>query len=255
MKFAITSGSYRLPEFIELQIQQIRVCFGEDTPILICDDHSDQSPRIKAICEREGVTLMESRVKRGHFAGDMVTICNSIPFALAHKATIAVKVSQRFIFRTPAASAVLERVFSDPNIVFALPGKMRPDTLRPGGSAMFTAMPILSDMMAFRANAVDPRMLLEMWRRKCATEHFQWSQWVESLACDWVDQTFAGRSVKMDEFANPTFGQEPMYLRRNQHYKHDYLDLARRHGINGAFELAEWKNIERHAYNPSPVLI
>lgn len=256
LSIAASIGSYKLPEFVELGICQIRACLGHDTPILVVDDRSEQTHRIIEICQKHGVQLVESRVQRGHFAGDMTNTVNAITWARAHECEVAVKLSQRFVFRLPVCRSVIESVFADGLVHFASPGKMSINTLRRGGSPTFAAMPALTDIMLFRAAAVDPQILIDTYRDKCQREKgLPWGQWVEATACDWHDVTFAGHSRKVEEFTNHQPGQEHIYLRRNQDDSGSYRDLARPYGICGEFRLDEWRMLERGMYDPRPMII
>jgi len=49
-QISITIGAYRLVDFVRLNIAQCRLLFP-DSPILISDDLSEESPKMEALAE------------------------------------------------------------------------------------------------------------------------------------------------------------------------------------------------------------
>lgn len=254
MKIAITIGAFLLHDFIHLNIKQCQKCFP-DAPILVSDDQSDRSPAIADISTSLGATYIGSNSRRGHFAGDIVAVLNSLSFAEAHEADIAIKVSQRFVFKNPKCKDVIESYFLDEKYDFAIPGRMDINTLRPGGNAGFSMMPVLTDIMCFRLKACKIHDMCEEYRDKVRTQyHTPAGTFVEAIANDWAHSRFKDRTVFMDDFTKHTPGRPggDLYLRRNQNNPRDYLELARQHNLTGDFRIDEWGKIEGRSYFPRP---
>jgi hypothetical protein len=254
MTIALTISSYLLQDFVELGLRQILKIFP-GSPVLVSDDFSPRSESIADMATTLGATYIVANTRRGHFAGDCQSTGNSISFAQAHNADIAIKVSQRFIFVNPICHGLILRAFEDGKIDFALPGPMPIDTLRPGGSAGFSHFPVLTDLMMFRTSACDTESMVNEYKAKVTNE---WGTptgtFIEALAKQWIDGRFKGRSLLMGEFTKHVNGRSggDLYLRRNQNHQHTYRELARLHGINGDFLLDEWQKIDGAQYWPRP---
>lgn len=251
MKIAFTIGSYRLSDFIKLGIKQIQK-LSPDSPILVSDDRAQESAAIEKIAEEHGCAYLCSRVKRGHFAQDFQAIANALAFAQANDCDVAVKVSQRFIFRKPEAIDVIRKTFEDPNILVATPG--RPST--PGAdraSKGFSNFSILTDIVCIRVGCITPDELIAMYREKVNKGVVPWASFVECAIDNLHSDKFHGRTARIAELTNPT--DEPIYLRRYQAKERQYKDLALGLGFSGCFPLAEWGCIERNKYNPKPMVV
>jgi hypothetical protein len=254
MKVAITIGSFMLPDFVELNIRQCQRVFP-GAPILVSDDLSARSEEIASIGSRLGATCLCANSRRGHFAGDFMAILNSISFAQAHECELAVKVSQRFIFRREEASGALLKCFDGTAMSYGLPGRIAGESIRPGGSMGFALMPVMTDLMVFRVSDCDPEAMSAEYKAKVANE---WGTptgtYIEAIANDWAYGRFKDRTVFMEEFSGHVNGRPggDLYLRRNQNHHSSYLELARENGLRGDFRLDEWVKLEGRGYYPRP---
>jgi hypothetical protein len=251
MRFAFTIGAYRLVSFIHLAAVQLRrLVPGVD--ILISDDPSPETPHIQKLATDLNCSYRGARTRRGHFAADFQSLVNALVFAEACGADVAVKASQRFVFRKPEAIDVLTRAFSNPNILTATPGK---PTVLNGSmpSKGFGQFGTLSDVVAIRVGALSAEQLLHLYRARIIREKVPWASFIECLVDELHSNVFPGRTVKLPELTNPT--QDPIYLRRYQANEQQYRDLALSHGFNGLFPLQEWGQIEHQQYLAKPVVI
>lgn len=253
MRIAFTLGAYRLHDFINLGIHQFRRLCGDnnDCPLLVSDDPSPESARIRETAERFGCAYMGARAQRGHFCGDFQALVNSLAFAEATQADIAVKVSQRFIFRKPEAISVLQKIFENPEIKMATPG--RPNVTN--GNKSFTAFSILTDVVAFRVGAISPQELLTMYRSRIIREKVPWRDFIETTIDELHSNQLAGHTTLIPELTNHTDKADPIYLRRYQNTEAEYRALALSHGFNGSFPTVEWNQLERGAYVCHPTVV
>lgn len=251
-KLAFTISSYRLSDFVKLGLAQLSK-LSPESPVLVSDDRAQESDTIKAIAEQYGATCRCSRVRRGHFSSDFQSIVNSVAFAEAAGADVAIKVSQRFIFRKPESIDVIHKTFSDPNILAATPGRPR---VMPGkgkaanGFGMFS---ILSDVVMIRMGAISPEELLIMYRSRILRERTDWKTFIEGTVDELHSNKFPGRTAKIEELTNPT--GDPIYLRRYQATEWQYRDLAAANGFAGTFPTCEWVQIEQRNYLCRPVVV
>ncbi len=253
MRLAFTIGSYRLHDFIQLGIKQIQK-LSSDSPILISDDPSPESEHIQRIASETGCVYRGAKTRRGHFSADFQAIINSLAFAKAADADVAVKVSQRFIFRKPEAINVIRKLFEDPNIMMATPGQplATNGTRSAKGFSQFT---ILTDVVMFRVGAITPEDLLVMYRARILREKVPWSSFIECAIDSLHGDRFNGRASKIQELTSQPDPKDPIYLRRYQNSEQQYRDLALSHGFNGSFALGEWGSIEGRNYICKPVVV
>lgn len=245
MKLAFTIGCYALTDFIRLGVKQIKK-LSPESPILLSDDRSHESENIKQIAEDNGCAYVCTRVRHSHFGGDLQAIANSIAFAEANKADIAIKSSQRFIFRKPEAIEIIRKTFTDPNILLASPGRPKVAAQAAPSAQGFSKFALLTDLVMFRVGAISAEDLLEAYRQKIKTENLPWSTFIESFIHGLHVNTFPGKSIMVDEFTNPT--QDPIYLRRYQSTEMQYRQLANENGFGGMFPLGEFAQLEGKNY-------
>lgn len=252
MRIAYTIGAYRLVPFIKLSILQLKK-LDPDCSILVSDDPSNESVHIESVAKETGSSYRSARTRRGHFAADFQSLVNALVFAEANGCDIAVKASQRFIFRKPEAIDVLRKCFSNPNIMAATPGQPH----HHNGSAPargFGAFGTLSDVVAIRVGAMSAEQLLHLYRARIIREKVPWASFIECLVDELHSNVFPGRTMKLPELTNPT--ADPIYLRRYQANEKQYRDLALSHGFNGQFPLLEWGQLEQGSqYFCRPVVI
>lgn len=241
MKLAFTISSYRLNPFVKLGLAQLRK-LSPESDIFVSDDRSLESDSIKSTAEQYGAGYSCSRVRRSHFAGDFQGLVNSLVFAEANDCVVAVKVSQRFIFRKPESIDVLRKCFSNPNMMAATPGQPK---LTNGSKPAqgFGAFGTLSDVVAIRVGAMSAEQLLHLYRARIIREKVPWASFIECLVDELHSNVFPGRTMKLPELTNPT--ADPIYLRRYQASEKQYRDLALSHGFNAQFPLQEWGQIEQ----------
>jgi len=250
LKLAFTISAYRLCDFVHLGLKQLRK-LSPDSPILVSDDPSPESLGIRSHAEQHCATYDVARKRRGHFAGDFQSLVSALVFAQSRGADVAVKVSQRFIFRKPESIDVIQKAFADPNIMVATPGQPVVNGFNRAtkGFGQFTT---LSDVVAIRVGAISAEEMLHMYRQKLLTDRAPWGSFIE-CAVDSLHSKFAGRTVKMEELTTPR--SDPIFLRRYQATEQDYRTLALEHGFGGAFNTAEWGQIEGRKYLCRPRVV
>lgn len=250
MKLAFTISAYRLCDFVHLGLKQIRK-LSPDSPILVSDDISPESLGIRSHAEQHLAAYLPSRKRRGHFSGDFQSLVSALVFAQSRGADVAVKVSQRFIFRKPESIEVIQRAFADPNIMVATPGQPQVNGFNRAtkGFGQFTT---LSDVVAIRVGAISAEELLHTYRHQLLTDKAPWGSFIE-VAINQLHGKFAGRTVKIDELTTPQ--QDPIFLRRYQASEQDYRNLALEHGWNGRFPVAEWGAMEGRNYLCRPKVV
>jgi hypothetical protein len=249
---AFTIGSYRLIDFIQLGLRQLRR-LAPESAVLVSDDPSPESPMIQQITEQHGATYRGANTRRGHFSADFQALVNALSFAEAAKADVAVKISQRTILRKPESISVIQKVFEDPNIMAATPGQPVVTTNN-RASKGFSAFTILSDIVMIRVGSMSPQDLLVMYRNKILRERTPWASFIELAVDDLHSKQFPGRTAKIPELTNPD-KDDPIFLRRYQNTVEQYRNLAMTHGINGNYTLEEWGIIERQNYLCRPVVV
>lgn len=251
-KLAFTISSYRLHDFVKLGLKQLQK-LSPDSPILVSDDRGPESETIRRIAEEHGATYRCPTIRKGHFANDYASILNSVAFAEAAGADVAIKVSQRFIFRKPEAIDVIHKTFSDPNILAATPGRPRVIPGKGKASNGFGNFGILSDVVMIRVGAITPEELLIMYRERLLREKVPWASFIECTVDLLHTDKFPGRTTRIEELTNPT--PDPSYLRRYQATEQQYRELASSHGFSGPFPLIEWAQIENRSYLCKPVVV
>ena len=252
IELAFTISSYRLHDFVKLGIKQINL-LSPDSPILVSDDPSPESEMIKSTSESLGAAYKGASKRRGHFAGDLQSMINALAFAKAVGADVAVKVSQRFIFKKHDAIECLQKAFENPDIMVATPGQPRVRPNADKAARGFGAFTILTDIVAIRVGCISPQDLLVMYRERILREKVPWASFIECAIDELHSIRFPGKTVKLEALTNPT--ADPIYLRRYQASEVQYRTLALSHGFNGLFPLNEWNAIERQAYLCKPVVV
>ena len=253
MKLAFTLSAYRLCDFVRLGLKQLQT-LAPGEPILVSDDASPESATIEKMAKDAGVSYKCSRIRKGHFGGDAQSLINSIVFAEATGADVAVKVSQRFIFRKPEAIDVIRKAFSDPNICAATPGQPKHIISQNNKAANgFGSFGILSDVVCIRTGTITAAEFLAMYRERVVTQTVPWKSFIECWCDDLHSKRFPGRTAKLMELTDPT--HEQIYLRRYQAVENDYRELAKTHGMAGMYPTGEWSGLERAAYLCKPKVI
>lgn len=251
-KLAFTISSYRLHDFVKLGLKQLQK-LSPDSSILVSDDRGPESEMIRQTAEEHGAIYRCPAIRKGHFANDYASIMNSVAFAEAAGADVAIKVSQRFIFRKPESIDVIHKTFSDPNILAATPGQPRVMPGKGRAANGFGKFTILSDVVMIRVGAITPEDLLIMYRERLLREKVAWASFVECAVDELHSNKFPGRTARVEELTNPT--TDPIYLRRYQAAEGQYRELASSHGFGGIFPTVEWAQIEQRNYLCKPVVV
>jgi hypothetical protein len=251
MTFAITLGSYNLPDFVRLNVLALRKVFGEDVKILVSDDWSEKSVEIRDIAEEMNVHHIVGG-PRGHFAGDAACCCNALAFAESEKADVAIKISQRFLLCEVAAREIIERYFSDPEIWMALPARIHPGSIKLAESRFFANLTTLSCLLCVRTWKLRPSTLKELYEERVNSRRSRHDTLVEALFSFISDVTLAGHVARMPEFSGHYPGRPPIYLRRCQSHPADYQRFAAELGMpEFNVLLQEWRQLTNH-YRPIP---
>lgn len=251
MKLAFTISSYRLCDFVHLGLKQLRK-LSPESPIFVSDDISPESSGIKSLAERHLAAYDCSRKRRGHFAADAQSLIASLVFAKARECDVAVKVSQRFIFRKPESIEALKGAFGNPEILMVTPGQPKQVNGHNRAAQGFAQFTTLSDVVALRVSAMSPEELLHTYRKRLMTDKAPWGSFLEVL-CNDLHGRFGAKSVRLQELTDPVPDQ--IYLRRYQSTPEDYRKLAGEHGFGGAFDTREWSQIENRHYLCKPKVV
>jgi hypothetical protein len=252
LKLAFTISSYRLCDFVHLGLKQLRK-LSPESPILVSDDVSPESRGIASHASQHSAQYTCSAKRRGHFANDFQSLVHSLVFAKSQDCDVAVKVSQRFIFRKPESIDVLRKAFENPEILMVTPGQPKQVNGHNRAAKGFAQFTTLSDVVALRVNAISPEELLAIYRQRLMTDKAPWGSFMEVLCNDLHGSRFAGKTLRMDELTNPQ--AEPIYLRRYQHKPEDYRNLAGEHGFGGAFRCEEWSVLDGRNYLCKPKVV
>lgn len=255
VKLAFCIGAYRLCDFVHLGLKQLQR-LAPDAPILVSDDAAPESGHIENLATVHGAVYRGSAKRRGHFGGDVQAFVNAIAFAEAVGADVAVKVSQRFIFRKPESIDALTKAFNDPNIAFATPGQPKmPSSFGGTTKTGFGSFTVLSDLIAVRVGCLSSSDLLHKYRTRLMTEKVAWGSFIECLCDDLHQNVFPGRTVKIEELTNHQDLEDPIYLRRYQNTPQQYSMLAGTHGLGGNYMLHEWGAAEGKGYLCKPLCV
>lgn len=252
-RLAFTLSAYRLCDFVRLGLRQLQT-LAPDEPILVSDDASPESNIIEKMAKDAGAAYKCSRIRKGHFAGDAQSLVNSIVFAEAAGADVAVKVSQRFVFRKKESIEIIRKTFEDQNICAATPGQPKYIISQNNKAANgFGSFGILSDVVCIRTGTITGSEFLAMYRERCMTQKVPWASFIECAVDDLHSKRFPGRTAKLQELTDP--GTDMIYLRRYQSVEGDYKELAKTHGLNGFYPTCEWSSMERNRYICKPKVI
>jgi len=246
MHIAIVIGSYRLADYVRLNIRACRRIIG-DADILVSDDHSQNSDSIAKVCDEEDVAFMTSDRRRSHCSGDWQSYINGEIFGLDCRADIVLKLSQRLVPARPEFRAMVEDPFADPKVRVVIPAAMDIKTAARPDTRFYHRFPALTDVVAWRVGVFPPEYLMNVYRDQCAkavdkaTQHLQLTEHGWLRICNECPE---GTVVRSDALANPPPFKPKAYLRKAQCTRLDYLQLAKAHGVDGLFDIREWVRIE-----------
>lgn len=133
VKTGVVIGHYDMPDLIDLQIRVLRDTCGP-VPVLVHDDHSPSQSRLRAICDRHNVEVVQSGLSNiGHAGGDLGAFYKGLVWAKKNGIEVLCKLSQRFI-------------------------PIRPDWLNEGAAALLTSgLSTLTDACIEGRNALPLR--------------------------------------------------------------------------------------------------
>lgn len=244
MTTAITIGSYRMPQFIELCVIMCLELWG-DVPILISDDFSDRTEEVRVVAAKYDCEFVTSSARRSHFSGDIQTYINALVFARDSVCDVALKISQRVIPVQPLFREAMERAFKDPKMQIVCPGKIKPQTIARPQARFYQKFGILSDVFAIRTGAISADEIMGAYRRHAASQS---NAMVETMWGAIVASRFKDRHVVLPEWTDHTPFKPKVFLRKSQSTNHEYESLAKEVGISGDWDLREWNRIEGKNY-------
>lgn len=253
MKYALVVSSYQLSEFVQLNLHFMRDIFGI-SPILVSDDRSDNSPLIESAACKYGAAYICTRVKKGHFAGDLQSIINGLVFAESNGCDVLVKCSQRFILLDKQIKGDLDNYCLTKDMSLGLPQKLHPAQTITKSGVGFCQLPILTDFIAIRIGRITPQGLLDKYKRKVLTEKVNHRSFVEAVFNDYRHE-MGEKCVLLNELSTHIPGVPHRFMRKVMNHRAQYLDLARSVGIEGSFDTREWSGIQGVNYQPRPVVV
>lgn len=250
MTFSICVGSYKMPDVVALNVAYLRKVFGDECPILVSDDLSDQSKSIRDWADSNGVAFIGSPRRRGHFCADVLSIINSIVFAESCGVDCGVKVSQRLIPIHPGFGEALEKAMDNPETMICLPGTPLKQQMSRPSSVFFHRMPVLTDVLAIRTGAISGQEMRDRYAAAFEGANHRNDSVVELFMHKVISDRFPGSAcVRLAEWSNHNPFGNRLYLRRSQNLTQDYVKAAEAVGYDAkAIDLREWNAIERENY-------
>lgn len=240
MTFALTLGCYRLFPFVRLNIAACQAIFP-DAPILVSDDFSPESPKIKTIAEEMGASYICTPQRLSHFGGDLRHLLSSIQFAEATQVDVGIKLSLRLVPATPKFREVAERVFSDPLVVMAVPGQIPHAQLVRNEQKFYGGFKILTDQVCIRRGAITAEEVLSTYRSRLAS----------TVTKDWLIETLIDnlsqkhKTAIVDEWSSHQRDESKCFLRKSMGTERDYVQLAESLGLpKERYPLSEWLAME-----------
>lgn len=252
MQYAVAIGSAGFPHFVDLNICLVRDVLGADTPIVVCDDYSQESSAIERIAGKRDCFYKVNQVPLGHFQGDIQVFMDALSLAEVEKRDIALKLSQRCSICSPDIKPIIEGIFrSDPNITVVCPGRPDPRRIR-RGHEQFAKFPILTDIVFMRASGITPEFVREEYLEQVRNGRHYYDCFVEVFWHNIKEKKMPNRVHLCEALTNHRGGQAPFYLRRYQNSIGDYQRLADRYGIRPpTWELEERAKLVKR-YDPRP---
>lgn len=219
MTTAICIGSYKAPDFVELNACQC-LKFFEDAAILISDDLSPQSETIKAISDRLGCAYTVTDSRRGRCGGWIQALVNGLSFAEQESVEVLLLLGHRFVPASPE--------FVDTVLIPFRGSKI--------GAVSFERP---AEFLALRVDLISPDEVLERYR--VAMRHGRYHP-------DASIPDFAEHIVTTLKKIHVEAVGEGQYLSHKTATPADYIALASPHGITGAFDCRPWAMIEGPEY-------
>lgn len=252
MTYAVAIGAAGYPHFVELNICLVRDVLGKDTPVVVCDDYSQDSPQIERVAAKRDCFYMRNDVPLGHFQGDVQAFIHALSLAEVEKRDIALKLSQRCSICSPDVKAIVEAAFlADDKISVVCPGRPDPRRIRKGHE-QFARFPILTDIVFMKANSVSPEFIKEAYLQQVRNGKAYHDCFVEVFFWNLKEKQMPNRVHLCPALTDHRGGQPPLYLRRYQNTQLDYQRYGDRYGIHPvAWELEERVKLTKR-YDPRP---
>lgn len=251
LNIAISVGSYRLQDFIRLNLVQLKAIIP-DAAVLVSDDRSDQTEEIDAISAEYDSAFVTSNARRGHCGGKVQSIVSGLTFAQQEGADILLVLNQRLVPVLPVFRECVEVPFSDKAVNIVVPGRAVAGKLKLPSSKYFSGLGILVDCLAIRVGSITPEKFLTSY-----TDGYKFGQFAIQI----LPEIFVGKLLathfQSSAFISYALGDakvsNPAFLRREQSRPEDYQKLASQHGFDGVFDTRDWMELEKD-YMCRPVL-
>lgn len=254
MKIVIALGTYKLYDFVKLNLLQLQKIFP-DASVIISDDKSERSDDIKTLAEEFGCAFCASTIRRGHFGGDVQSTVNGIAFAEQEGADIVLKLSQRLVPVLPQFREFIEKPFVDPKVNIIVPGRISQGQIRLPQSKFFGSFGVLSDVFAIRVGSISAKEFLDGY-----VQNMKFGRFAAQLLCEvYLGQLLAtvfsnSAYISMD-LANHKPSSQMVFLRKAQCDPNAYQMVANFHGLTGGhYPCEEYGVMEGRGYLSRPCL-
>ncbi len=255
MNIAIALGTYKLYDFVKLNLLQLQKIFP-DSPIIISDDKSERSEDIKKLAEEMGCAFVESRVRRGHFAGDIQSAVAGLSYAEEVGADIMLKIGQRLVPVLPQFRDFIEKPFEDPKVNIVVPGRISAGQIRLPQSKFFGSFGVLSCVFAIRVGSISAQEFLRRYTANFKYGRFAAQNLVEVFIGELLATHFAGASHISMDLANHKPMTPMVFLRKAQADPNAYQAIASMHGLSGGhYPCDEYGVLEGRNYLSRPCLV
>jgi len=107
-KAGIVIGTYGTPQFIHLQLANIRK-LEPDVPVLVVDDNSPDQDAISDLCRQYGAEFICNPKRYEHWQGDLNVYIQGLQWAKRNNIDLLLKLSRRRIFLEPVISNLLKQ--------------------------------------------------------------------------------------------------------------------------------------------------
>lgn len=255
MTWAITIGCYRLVDFIELSIKRCLRIFGDDCQIILSDDKSPESGRIREVADRYSCFYHCSKQRRSHFSGDIQSFVTAIEFSRLTGCDAALKLSQRLIPVLPKFRTSLEAALQERRINVALPGRMNPNQVARPQAKFYARFGFLTDVVAIRTGSITPEELIDTYRERFRKAQKHHDCLVETTWGHLLAHRFKDAYQIVHELTNHVPFKPKIYLRKAQSTVIDYQQVAAMEGLSGNYDLREWAVIEGKGYFCRPTTV
>lgn len=229
--------------------------FGDDVPICIDDDKSDQSPKIQEIAEQYGCGYVYGEKRRGHFCGDAQTITTALAFGQQTKSDVSLKISQRLVPILPRFRECIEEAFANPAIQIVVPGRIKMNQIARPSARFFSSFGLLTDVVAFRTGAIEPEEWIAFYRERFQKSTNHADSLIEITVGHLIATKFKDAAAVLDELANYTPFKPKIFLRKSQCLEREYEQLADMHNIKGSWSVLDWAQIEQRDYFCRPTIV